>query len=49
MIDAGKDLVRKLNFSVDEYVVYGSEGVCRVEQIGDPNIAGLDSTKEYIH
>ena len=47
MIDAGKDLVRKLNFSVDEYVVYGSEGVCRVEQIGHPNIAGLDSTKEY--
>ena len=34
-------------FCVDEYVVYGSEGVCRVESIGRPNIAGLDPTKEY--
>lgn len=34
-------------FSVNEYVVYGSEGVCMVEGIGHPAIAGLDPAKEY--
>lgn len=34
-------------FSVDDYVVYGSEGVCRVESIGHPDIAGLDKLKRY--
>ena len=34
-------------FCVDEYVVYGSEGVCKVESIGHPDISGLDATKEY--
>lgn len=34
-------------FSVNDYVVYGSEGVCRVESIGHPEIVGLDKTKEY--
>lgn len=34
-------------FCVDEYVVYGSEGVCRVESIGRLNISGLDPEKEY--
>lgn len=34
-------------FCVDEYVVYGSEGVCRVESIGKLNITGLDPSKEY--
>lgn len=34
-------------FNVDEYVVYGSEGVCRVESIGHPDIAGLDKLKDY--
>ena len=34
-------------FSVNDYVVYGSEGVCRVESIGHPEISGLDRTKEY--
>lgn len=34
-------------FSVNEYVIYGSEGVCRVESIGHPEISGLDKLKEY--
>lgn len=34
-------------FSVNDYVVYGSEGVCKVESIGHPEIAGLDKMKEY--
>lgn len=34
-------------FSVNEYVVYGSEGVCMVESIGHPAITGLDPAKEY--
>lgn len=34
-------------FSVGDYVVYGSEGVCRVESIGHPDIAGLDKLKSY--
>lgn len=34
-------------FSVNDYVVYGSEGVCRVESIGHPEITGLDKSKEY--
>ncbi len=34
-------------FCVNEYVVYGSEGVCRVESVGHPDIVGLDKDKEY--
>lgn len=34
-------------FSVNEYVIYGSEGVCKVESIGHPDIIGLDRDKEY--
>lgn len=34
-------------FRVNDYVIYGSEGVCRVESIGHPNISGLDRLKEY--
>ncbi len=34
-------------FNIDEYVIYGSEGVCRVEAIGHPDIAGLDKQREY--
>lgn len=34
-------------FSVNEYVVYGSEGVCKVESIGHPEIMGLDKSKDY--
>ena len=34
-------------FSVNDYIVYGSEGVCRVEEIGSPQIQGLDASKQY--
>lgn len=34
-------------FSVGDYVIYGSEGVCKVDDIGVPCIAGLDSGKTY--
>ena len=34
-------------FCVDDYVIYGSEGVCRVESVWHPDIAGLDKTKSY--
>ena len=34
-------------FSINDYIVYGSEGVCRVEEIGHPQISGLDSSKQY--
>lgn len=29
-------------FSVGEYIVYGVEGVCRVEEAGKLKVAGLD-------
>lgn len=34
-------------FERGEYVIYGSEGVCRVENIGNPQIQGLDKSKIY--
>ncbi len=34
-------------FCVNDYVIYGSEGVCRVESIGRPEISGLDMAKDY--
>lgn len=34
-------------FCVNDYVIYGSEGVCRVESIGHPDISGLDRGKDY--
>ncbi len=34
-------------FNVNEYIVYGSEGVCMVEEIGHPQIVGLDANKQY--
>lgn len=34
-------------FDINEYVIYGSEGVCVVESIGHPAIAGLDASREY--
>ena len=34
-------------FTVDQLVVYGGEGVCRVEKIGPPSISGADKTKLY--
>ena len=34
-------------FAVDQLVVYGGEGVCRVEKIGPAGIPGADKTKLY--
>lgn len=34
-------------FAINEYVIYGSEGVCKVDAIGHPEISGLDKLKEY--
>lgn len=34
-------------FGINDYVIYGSEGVCIVESIGHPEITGLDKSKEY--
>lgn len=34
-------------FAVGDYVVYGYEGVCRVEEIGFPDVSGLDRTRQY--
>ena len=36
-----------LMFQKGDYVIYGSEGVCLVEDIGVPDIVGLDRTKTY--
>ena len=37
----------KAMFAVDQLVVYGGEGVCRVEKIGPAGIPGADKTKLY--
>lgn len=34
-------------FKVGEYIVYGMNGVCRVEDIGVMDLNGVDSDKEY--
>ena len=34
-------------FGINDYVIYGSEGVCMVESIGHPDISGLDKAREY--
>ena len=34
-------------FSVGEYIVYGVEGVCRVEEAGKLKVAGLDKNRAY--
>lgn len=34
-------------FDVGDFVIYGSEGVCKVESIGNPGIAGLNKDKIY--
>ena len=34
-------------FSVGEYIVYGVEGVCRVEEAGQLGVAGLDKNRAY--
>lgn len=34
-------------FSVGDLVVYGGEGVCRVDSVGTPDTSGYDKTKVY--
>lgn len=34
-------------FKIGEYIVYGMNGVCRVEEIGPMNLSGIDSDREY--
>lgn len=34
-------------FSIGEYIVYGMNGVCRVEEIGPMNMSGVESDKIY--
>ncbi len=34
-------------FEIGEYIVYGMNGVCRVEEIGTMNLGGIDSDKLY--
>lgn len=34
-------------FAVGDYVIYGYEGVCRVEEIGCPGVSGLDPSRQY--
>ena len=34
-------------FKVGDYVVYGLNGVCRVEEIGPMNLSGVDNGKDY--
>lgn len=34
-------------FSVGEYIVYGVEGVCQVEEAGKVKVSGLDKNRDY--
>ena len=34
-------------FQVGEYVVYGMNGVCTVEEVGPMNLSGTDDVKDY--
>lgn len=34
-------------FHVGDYIVYGSNGICRVEEITHPDIAGIDADRLY--
>ncbi len=34
-------------FSIGEYIVYGMNGVCKVEEIGPMNMSGVESDKIY--
>ena len=34
-------------FNIGEYIVYGMNGVCRVEEIGPMNMSGVESDKIY--
>lgn len=34
-------------FQIGEYIIYGMNGVCRVDEIGPMNMSGVDSNREY--
>ena len=34
-------------FAVGDHVIYGYEGVCRVDEVGCPHVAGLDKSRQY--
>lgn len=34
-------------FAVGDLVIYGGEGVCRIDGVGTPNTSGYDKTKAY--
>lgn len=34
-------------YAAGELVVYGGEGVCRVEGVGAPSLRGMDKTRLY--
>ena len=34
-------------YAAGELVVYGGEGVCRVEGVGAPSLPGMDKTRLY--
>ena len=34
-------------FQVGDYVIYGYEGVCRVDEIGSPKLGGFDPARQY--
>ncbi len=34
-------------YKVGDLIIYGSSGVCKVEDIGVPNITGINNNKDY--
>lgn len=34
-------------FRVGDWVIYGHEGVCQIEEVGHPALSGLDASREY--
>ena len=34
-------------YEIGQLIVYGNEGVCRVEEIGTPKISGVDKHRDY--
>ena len=34
-------------FAVGDYVIYGYEGVCRIDEIGSPGVSGFDRGRQY--
>ena len=34
-------------FSIGDHIIYGVEGVCRVDEVGRLKVAGLDKNRDY--